>query len=134
MTALTQPCATPTEEGVRRQFPVAAGANIWQGALVVLVAGGWAAQGQAATGLVAVGRARKTADNVGGANGALTVEVDKGTFRWANDPANPIAQANVGQTAYVLDDNTVSLLGTGRSIAGTIFQVDAAGVWVTTTP
>ena len=48
--------------------------------------------------------------------------------------ANPIAQANVGGEAYVLDDNTVSLLATGRSIAGIIFQVDVTGVWVTTTP
>ena len=81
-----------------------------------------------------MGRARCTVDNTGGANGAKSVEVDKGTFRWANDAANPIAQANVGGEAYVLDDNTVSLLGTGRSIAGIIFQVDVTGVWVTTTP
>lgn len=134
MTALTQPCATPSEEGVRRQFPVAAGVKIYQGALVVLVAGGWASPGAAATGLIAVGRARCTVDNTGGANGAKSVEVDKGTFRWANDAANPIAQANVGGEAYVLDDNTVSLLGTGRSIAEIIFQVDVTGVWVTTTP
>ena len=89
---------------------------------------------QRATGLIAVGRARYTVDNTSGANGAKAVEVDKGTFRWANDAANPIAQANVGGEAYVLDDNTVSLLGTGRSVAGIIFQVDAVGVWVTVTP
>ncbi len=134
MTSLTQPCATPSEEGVGRQFPVAAGVKIWQGALVVLVAGGWAAPGQVATGLIPVGRARHTVDNTEGANGAKSVEVDKGTFRWANDPANPVLQANVGANAYVLDDNTVSILATGRSVAGVIFQIDATGVWVTTTP
>ena len=86
MTALTQPCATPSEEGIGRQFPVAAGVKIWQGALVVLVAGGWASPGQSAAGLISVGRARHTVDNTEGANGARSVEVDKGTFRWPMIP------------------------------------------------
>ncbi len=130
MTALTGPTATPSEEGVRRQLPLAAGVTVYQGAQVVLNSGGWAEPGNAAAGLVAVGRAKTTVSNVGGANGAAVVEVERGTFRWANDTVNPVTQANVGQSAYVLDDQTVSILGTSRSVAGIVFQVDASGVWV----
>ena len=131
MTALAAPTATPSENGVRRQLPVAANVTIYQGAQVVLAAGGWAEPGNAAAGLIAVGRARATVSNVGGANGGQLVDVERGTFRWANDTVNPLTQANVGQNAYVLDDQTVSALATGRSVAGVVFQVDAQGVWVT---
>jgi len=131
MTSLAGPRATPSEEGIRRLLPLAAGVTIYQGAQVVLNAGGWAEPGVSAAGLVAVGRAKTTVSNVGGANGAAYVVVERGTFLWANDATNPVTLANVGQSAYVLDDQTVSILGTSRSLAGIVFQVDASGVWVT---
>lgn len=38
--------------------------------------------------------------------------------------ADAIVQGNVGQTCYLIDENTVGLTSTGRAIAGTILAVD----------
>lgn len=104
----------------------------WFGALMVLNAG-YAAPGTTATGLVAVGRCRKTSDNTSGADGDVYVQVEAGTFKWNNSAAgDAIAQADVGKQCYVVDDNTVAKTdGTGtRSVAGIIQAVDSDGVWV----
>jgi hypothetical protein len=130
MTALTGPRATPSEEGVRRRFPVKGGVKIFQGAQIVLAAG-LARPGVAGAGLVACGRATGGVDALASADGALFVEVERGTFKWANNGADPLLFSDVGALAYVLDDATVTKTATGRSSAGTVFQVDADGVWVT---
>ena len=112
-------------------FKVAAGVKIWSGAQVVL-SGGYAQPGTTATGLIAVGMATQTVDNTGGAAGALTVQVQRGTFEWVNSSGDPIAQVNVGSVCYVVDDQTVSLTnGSGtQSPAGVITRIDTLGVWV----
>lgn len=123
---------TPRAEGDVRRFGVSAGAVIHAGALVVLSAG-FAEPGSAALNLVAVGRAEEAIDNTGGADGDVTVDVRRGVFRFKNSAAaDEITAAEIGATAYVVDDETVAKTdGTGaRSAAGTIHDVDALGVWV----
>lgn len=108
--------------------------KIWFGALVVLQAG-YAAPGSTATGLVALGRARSTFDNTGGADGAIVALIETGIFKWANSASGDlIAQANVGSPCYVVDDQTVALTSNSgaRSLAGIIEDVDSDGVWVQT--
>jgi hypothetical protein len=114
-------------------YLVGAGKVIHAGALVVLDAG-YAEGGKAAAGLKAVGRANESVDNTGGAAGAKTVTVERGTFRWDNDGTNPVTQAHVGATAYIVDDHTVSSSHdtNARSAAGIVRGVEAAGVWVET--
>lgn len=130
MTALADSRNTPKyESDIVLSFPVKASVKIYKGSLVVLDAG-YAKPGATATGLVAVGRAKATVDNSSGSNGDLTIEVEPGTYRWAN--GDSIAQAQVGSIAYVVDDQTVSKAGTGKSIAGTIIEVDSYGVYVHT--
>jgi len=132
--ALSADRNTPRKEGDLRQFPVAANAKIFAGALVCLDAAGNATPGAVATTLTAVGRAEAQADNTGGDAGDLKVDVRKGTFRYANSAAaDAIGPEDIGKTAYVVDDETVALTdGTGtRSAAGTIYDVDAQGVWIT---
>ncbi|MDE0901209.1 MAG: hypothetical protein OSA41_05785 [Erythrobacter sp.] len=132
--ALSADRNTPRKEGDFRQFPVAADTKIFAGALVCLNAAGDATPGAVATTLTAVGRAEAQADNTGGAAGDLSVDVRKGTFRYANSAAaDEIGREDIGKTAYVVDDETVALTdGTGtRSAAGTIYDVDAQGVWIT---
>lgn len=132
MAALTGPRATPSEEGVRRRMPVKGGVKIYQGSLVVLD-GGYAKPGVVGAGLVAVGRAEQTVDAVQAADGALTIDVERGVFKWANAAADAVTAAEVGKTAFVYDDATVAKTDGGqgaRSAAGTVFQVDADGVWV----
>lgn len=127
--SLSQPRNTPEKAREPYGPPVKANTKVWQGSLVVLDAG-YAAPGRAATGLQALGRAAETVDNTGGAAGDKWVKVEPGVFRWAN--FDSIAQADRGQLAYVVDDQTVAKAdGSGtRSIAGTIMDVDSSGVWV----
>ncbi|KAK0329991.1 hypothetical protein LTR94_034588, partial [Friedmanniomyces endolithicus] len=61
--------------------------------------------------------------------------VKKGQFRWANSAAaDAITRAEIGDPAYIVDDQTVAKTNGGatRSVAGTIRDVDAQGVWVET--
>jgi len=113
------------------EVPVAANAVIYQGALVVLE-GGYATAGKTATGLVAIGRAEETVDNTGGNAGAKAVRVRRGAFKFKNDATDPVGQASLGQTCYVVDDETVAATdGTGtRSPAGKVLGIEADGVWV----
>jgi hypothetical protein len=116
-------------------FPQKASTKAWFGALMVLSAG-YAAPGTTATGLVAIGRCRKTSDNSSGANGDQNVQVEAGTFKWDNSSAGDlIAQADVGAQCYIVDDHTVAKTNGSitRSVAGIIQAVDAdGGVWVQT--
>lgn len=130
MTALTADRATRARTGEYIEDPVAAGVTIFAGALVVLDATGYAAPGTTATGLVARGRAEEHVDNSAGADGAVSVRVRRGIFRFANDSS--VDRTTIGKTAYIVDDQTVAATdGTGtRSAAGEVVDVDADGVWV----
>lgn len=132
MAALTAPRNTSERGGAVLGFPVKANAKIFVGALVVLSAG-FAAPGSVATTLIAAGRAEETADNTGGADGAITVQVRRGTFKFGNSASTDlIAQADVGADCYIVDDQTVAKTNGSntRSRAGKIVAVESDGVWV----
>lgn len=131
MAALSAARNTPERDGEVFDFPVKGSTTVYQGSLVALNAG-YAAPGAAATSRIAVGRAEDTVVNAG-SDGAVSVRVKRGIFCFGNSSAGDlIAQANVGATCYILDDQTVALTdGAGaRSAAGKIVAVDAVGVWV----
>lgn len=116
-------------------LPVKAGAKIFVGALVALEAGyavaGYEAEDLRARGIClgpTYGASSDVVDNTNGADGALKVKVRAGVFKFAN--GGDITIADTGKNAYILDDQTVILDGTGRSLAGEIMQVDDDGVWV----
>ncbi len=113
--------------------PVKAGAMIFQGALVA-ADGGLAVPAAARAGLVVLGMARAGADNRSGAAGAVSVEVERGVFAWGNDAAAPVTQALLGKPVYAVDDQTVAATDGGgtRPVAGTLYQLDDAGVFVET--
>lgn len=129
--SLTAPRATIQIEGKRRQFPVAANVTIYQGALVMLKEGN-ASPGAVATGCVGLGMAEDTVSNVGGAAGAAMIEVRNGVFCFANSSSDPVPLSQVGQSCYIVDDQTVAATnGTNtRSVAGVVYNVDSSGVWV----
>lgn len=113
--------------------PVAAGAKIYAGALVAASATGYAQPGGVATTLTYLGRAEQYADNTGGAAGAITVQVRrKRAFYWQNSGTDPVTQASLGKTAYIVDDQTVSATNGGntQSAAGIVVGLDANGVWI----
>lgn len=107
---------------------VAAATKIWQGAIVVRNAAGFAAPATGATGLVGLGRAEETIDNTAGANGALKIEFTSGTFCYANGES--ITNVSIGLPAYAGDDQTIFTTATGRSQIGVIRYVTTEGVWV----
>lgn len=134
MAALAADRNTPYRDGVSYQFGVATGQTIYAGALVMLTATGYARPAGAATGLVAVGRAEERVVNAG-ADGAVRVNVRRGVFRWDSGAAGDlITIAEIGDPCYAIDDHTVGKTDGGgtRSVAGTVVDVDAIGVWVET--
>jgi hypothetical protein len=61
-----------------------------------------------------------------------TIRVKTGVFRWVN--GGSFTDANIGDLAYISDDQTVTTGASASSdiIAGTIVDVDSDGVWVNT--
>ena len=117
-----------------QDYPVGASTTIWQGSLVSLNAAGYAVPASTAATQFAVGRAKSTVVNAG-ANGAKTIAVETGTFKWENSAGgDAVAQAEVGDFCWIVDDQTVAKTSNSgaRSRAGRITAVDAGGVWVTT--
>ncbi|CAN5754698.1 hypothetical protein BH11PSE12_BH11PSE12_08360 [soil metagenome] len=116
------------------EFPVKAASKILAGTVVVIdTATNLAVKGSTAANLKTVGIAQDVADNTSGANGDIRVKVKRGLFCLANSVAGDlIVLGDVGSPAYLVDDQTVAKTSGGatRSVAGTIRDVNSAGVWV----
>ncbi|AQS38579.1 hypothetical protein Sps_03452 [Shewanella psychrophila] len=127
---LTQDRATPTRANHDHHDPMAATVLIYAGAIVMLDAAGNAVAGQTATGLTPRGVARVQVDNTQGIAGAESVPSVNGCHRFINDAS--ITRADIGSSAYVVDDETVADSDGGgtRSMLGNIIDVDVTGVWV----
>ncbi len=135
MTALTKDRITKSRTGEYVSHPVLANAKIYAGALVVVDASGWAKPGVTATGLKAVGRAERFADNTGGANGDVSVLVRRAElFHFDNLSTDLVDRGDIGADCYIVDDQTVAASNGGdpatRSVAGKVVDVDEDGVWV----
>lgn len=132
--ALTADRNTPTKQGIDITVPVAAGAKIFAGALVVANATGFATKGSTATTLTYLGRAEEYVDNTGGADGAVQIRVRRDqAFLWKNSSTDAVTQASLGKPAYIVDDETVSKTDAGgntQSAAGIVIGIDANGVWI----
>ena len=123
------------DESVIQLLAVPAKAKlILQAGSLVVAEAGFAVPGRAALGLRALGRCERKVDNSLGGNGAREVDVLRGTFRWDNDPADPLSQSDLFATCFITDDHTVCKTdgGGARSPAGKVIQVDPEGVWVET--
>lgn len=115
--------------------PLKALTVVYQGGIVVLGSDGYGVAATATTGLKACGilNSEKSAApslTGGAANGDVIARVAQGVFRFAN--GDTIAQVNVGEVCYLVDDQTVAKVdGSGaRSPAGIIVGVDSSGVFV----
>lgn len=133
--ATTRDIVTPEKIGDIYYYPVESGRILYKGALVALDTDGYLVPaGDAATDTV-VGRCEDYVDNTSGADGALSVNVKEGVFRWVNGSTS-ITVADVGNTCYAVDNNTVHQTSGGgaRAAAGRIVAVDSVGVWVRSGP
>lgn len=117
--------------GKQLVLPVKSNTTIYQGALVALDASGFAVPGKKAAGLTAAGRAEETVENTGG-DGDEVIRVTRGVFVYANTStaANKVGAAHVLKLCYIQDDQTVTALATGASVAGLVIRVDDTGVAV----
>ena len=101
---------------------------IYAGAMVSCDSTGEAVNSTDTAGEIVIGRAAEYVDN--SADGS-TIDVDIGTFRWAN--GDSITAAHIGDFAYVADNQTVNKTTPANSvIAGIIVDKDSDGVWVDT--
>lgn len=133
MAALTQDRNTAKRAGDTAAYDVAAAVVCRAGGIAVLDASGNVKPGVTATGLVCVGMFPAEVDNSAGAAADVKADVEFGVFRFANSAAgDAITKAEIGDTCYIVDDQTVAKTdGTGtRSAAGKIVDVDTSGVWV----
>lgn len=132
MTALTADRNTSRRDGDRFSYPVAASVTCYAGAIATLDASGNATPGATATTLTAVGIFREQVTN-GTTAAAVNVEIEPGIFRFGNSAStDAITKAEIGDSCYIVDDQTVAKTNgsTSRSVAGKIVDVDSVGVWV----
>lgn len=110
--------------GTYLSLPVKSNTTIYQGSIVALDGSGFAVPGKKAAGLTAAGRAEATVTNAG-ADGAATIEVQRGVFLWENTgtAANKLGAAHILGPCYMEDDQTVTALATGASLAGRVIHV-----------
>lgn len=131
------------ERGARQHgHPVAAGAVIHQGGLVVLAAG-WAAPGRTGVGadnaakaadaatLQVVGVAEESVTG-GAANGDVRVKTRAGCFLFDNLTGDLVTRSDIGKACYLVDDETVAKTSPNntRARAGIVDDLEDAGVWV----
>ena len=134
--ALTAGRLLEERKGDQASYPVAPGATGFQGGLAMLAAGVLVravaqATAAAAAGCQVVGIAEHAF--AGAADGSTRAQTRRGCFLFLNSAgADAIALSDVGQPAYVVDDETVALTSNinVRPRAGTIVDVESAGVWV----
>jgi len=114
---------------------VKAGVVIFLNALVAVDANGWTVPASDTAGLVVTGVALESVDNTLGANGARTVEIVTGVFKF-NNAGNAIVQASKHRPCMVADDNSVTTAAVAANDikAGTVDAIDSDGVWVRVAP
>ena len=113
-------------------YKVKASTTIEAGKMVLLDANGLAVEGTKAANHISVGRCEETVTS--GAAGDTFVTARMGIFRWNNDVAGKsFARANIGDPAYVEDDETVRTDSNSSGIiVGRVVDVDGDGAWVAT--
>lgn len=132
MTALSANLEIPRQDGHIQDM--AAGVDIlYQNALAIVNAAGYVMAGTDVTAQWFAGVVVEKVDNSGGSAGDLDVRLYRdGVFPYA---ATGMAADDVGDLAYILDDQTVGLLAqsalTAGVLCGKIIRVESATkVWI----
>lgn len=112
------------KDGILVSYKVAAGVLIYKGALVCLNDSGYAVPAKDELGLRLVGVAYERGDNTDGASATVRVWKD-GSFGFAM--FSP-ARENLGQSVYIIDDDTVGLDTSFSIFAGTIVEIPAKNI------
>ena len=129
--ALTAQRSNQPEKWTRKRFTLAANNAAYKGGIACLSLSGGAAPGKVviggtATTLFFIGT---FAENKATSVSDQLVDVDLGDeieIRWYVNGSASIAATDVGGVCYIVDDTTVAKSGTGKSLAGRIWAVDAS--------
>lgn len=126
MTAAAQGQMLQFETIRRAGMQLAAGQKVFKNTIACIdTSTGTVKQGTASTTLKPIGVFNEDLDNSAGGS---SVEVDVNFIDeivivwWAN--GSSITAANIGSTAYILDNVTVTTVATGHSALGTILAID----------
>lgn len=136
MTALSAARNTPRrgDAAVNTLLELKAKASqtFYTGALVMVNASGYALPGAVAASQRAAGVFDGDTATSGSTDGATTIRVRRGTFKFANYGSDAVTQAEVLSDCYIYDDQTVAKTSATntRSVAGKVIQVESDGVWV----
>jgi len=137
MAALTGDRTDFSQRATWRTFTgdVKGGVILYFGALLAVDANGWIVPASDTAGLKVVGVAFESVDNSNGVNGAKTVQIATGVFRFAN-AGGAVTQSNRHRDVYVADDNSVTTAGVAANDikAGTVDEFTASVVWVRVAP
>lgn len=109
-------------------LPVATKAALTEATIAAVNESGYAVPGSKAEKLTVAGCVQRPADNSTGADGAVVVEVRRGTFVWDND--GTIEKTDVLKMCYIAGPTSVTKTDTGASVCGRILAVDDDGVTV----
>ncbi|MFH2124933.1 MAG: hypothetical protein ABIK12_00350 [Pseudomonadota bacterium] len=125
MTVLTADKKVQYREAVLREIPMAEDAVIHLGAMVCINASGYAVPAAAVAGYKFAGWAIESKDNTDGSNGDLTITVRRvGQLKVVG---SGLTQAKVGDSMYIVDDQTVQPLPAGTAVADEELVADAGG-------
>lgn len=130
MTAVTHPGrARSFDRWAHRGFPLAAGQVVHKGARAAIdLQTGKLVKVTSDPGLFVIGSFDRSYD---ASAGELRASVDLGIeieVEWLDNDAggDAVVPSDVGQLCYAVDDQTVSMSGAGRSVAGRVWEVDEA--------
>ena len=131
-TALTANRDTHTRTGELVSMLVETNVTIYAGAMVCENGSSRCVPASDTSGYAVIGRAESAVDTVGDTTATKYVNVRRGVFLWAN--GDSFTSANVGDLAYVEDDQTVqkAASATYDIVAGIVIEVVSTGVWVDT--
>ena len=130
--ALSADRNTPMRSGDLFEGPMAASAECFAGALLVRDSSGNVKPATAAASLIPVGRCEEYALESTGVAAASNVKYRAGVFKWKNSATNTLTKANIGDTVYIEDDETVGSSASSTSPAGIMVDIESDGVWVLT--
>jgi hypothetical protein len=130
--ALSADRNTAERTGKSYEGPMAASAECFAGALLVRDSSGNIKPATAAASLIPVGMCEEYALESTGVAAASDVKYRTGEFKWANSAINTLTKANIGDTVYIEDDQTVGSSASGTSPAGIMTGIESDGVWVRT--
>ncbi|MCK9195446.1 MAG: hypothetical protein M0P16_00515 [Syntrophales bacterium] len=109
MTALTQDKKLEYKEGVEVPVPIKTLTEIFAGSFLCVDATGWGVPGDDAAGLIFQGISRTYVPSTSGNGSATAIARRRGLVKATL--ATAITQANVGDNVFLVDDQTVDLIG-----------------------